>query len=328
MRIPKLTKYLHIQNTSRDIVVGASIVLLVAVNILISGVSVRLDLSRGKAYSLSASTQKILASLKDPVEITFFLSDNIPSSFLTTKNQVNDLLVEYRRGSSQVSLSYVDPRKQGQQAAQEYGIQEVQFSQLAQDEYAVSSGYFSIGVQSNGQKIAIQQLDPTNLEYTITSIIYKVSQPEEVTVGLAGIAPSFGGQFGASSPESFNVLTQILGQQFTLANFDGANESAEYKTLVVLDGLSSPLTDEMTEQIDAYVKEGGKIIAFTSGVDIGEDMMAASRESKLAPLVSSFGMRVNTDLVLSNQAEIVNFSNDFFNRGKYPFWLMTNVFNP
>lgn len=328
MRIPKLSKYLNIQNTSRDIVVGASIVLLVAVNILISGVSVRLDLSRGKAYSLSASTQKILASLKDPVEITFFLSDNIPSSFLTTKNQVNDLLVEYRRGSSQVSLSYVDPRKQGQQAAQEYGIQEVQFSQLAQDEYAVSSGYFSIGVQSNGQKIAIQQLDPTNLEYTITSIIYKVSQPEEVTVGLAGIAPSFGGQFGASSPESFNVLQQILGQQFTLANFDGANESVDYKTLVVLDGLSSPLTDEMTEQIDAYVKEGGKIIAFTSGVDIGEDMMAASRESKLAPLVSNFGMQVNTDLVLSNQAEIVNFSNDFFNRGKYPFWLMTNVFNP
>jgi ABC-type uncharacterized transport system involved in gliding motility auxiliary subunit len=63
-------------------------------------------------------------------------------------------------------------------------------------------------------------------------------------------------------------------------------------------------------------------------MELGDSMVAASRESKLRPILDTFGITLNQDLVLSNQAEIVNFSNDIFNRGKYPFWLMTNIFNP
>lgn len=331
MKLSKLLNNIKLGQTSRDVVVGIAIALLIGANLLITSVPLRLDLSRGKAYSLSPSTQKIVRSLKDPVEIIFFLSDNIPSSFLTTKNQVNDLLTEYKRSSSKIVLKYVDPRKASkdtQSVAQEYGVQETQFSQLESDQYAVSAGFFSIGVKAGDKKVAIQRIDPTNLEYNISSIIYKLSQSGDVKVGVVGSTPAYNPALGQGPSESMGTLEQILGQQFTLENTDLTKIDENVKTLVLLDGQSSPVSEEGAIGIKKYLDKGGKVILFTSSMELGETMVSASRESKLKPVLDSYGIKINQDLVLSNQAEIVNFSNDIFNRGKYPFWLMTNVFNP
>lgn len=329
MKLSKLLTKVKLGQTSRDVVVGIAIAALVAANLLITSIPIRLDLSRGKAYSLSPSTTKILSKLKDPVEITFFLSDNIPSSFLTTKNQVNDLLTEYRRNSSKVSVKYIDPRKASKDSAsvaQEYGIQETQFSSLDSDQYAVSAGYFSLGIKIKDSKVAIQRVDPANLEYNISSIIFKLSQSGDVKVGLVGMTPAYVTANGQPPSESMQYLEQILGQQFSVENSDLTNTEG-VKTILVLDG-QSPLTEETATGLRKYLDNGGKVIAFTSSLEIGESMVAASRESKLKPILDAYGIKVNDDMVLSNQAEVVNFGNDVFNRGKYPFWLMTNVFNP
>ncbi len=330
MKLSKLLNKIKLGQTSRDVVVGIAVALLVGANLFLVNVPLRLDLSRGKAYSLSSATQKIIHDLKDPVEITFFLSDNIPSSFLTTKNQVNDLLTEYSRSSSKISLKYVDPRKESkstQSSAQEYGIQETQFSQLESDQYAVATGFFSIGVKEGDQKVAIQRIDPTNLEYNISSIIFKLSQKGEVSVGVVGTSPQANPAFGQGASESMGALEQILSQQFSLTSVDPTNIDSSIKTTVVLDGLS-PVSEEGAVGVKNYLDKGGKVILFTSSMELGDTMVAATRESTLTPVLSSYGITVNHDLVLSSQAEIVNFGNDVFNRGKYPFWLMTNVFNP
>ena len=331
MKLSKLLTKVKLGQTSRDVVVGIAIAALVGANLLIVSIPVRLDLSRGKAYSLSASTTKILRTLKDPVEITFFLSDNIPSSFLTTKNQVNDLLTEYRRNSSKISLRYIDPRKASKDAAsvaQEYGVQETQFSSLESDQYAVAAGYFSLGIKVKDSKVAIQRVDPANLEYNISSIIFKLSQDTESKIGLVGVAPAFAAAMGQPQSESMQYLEQILTQQFAIGGSDLTNIDEDIKTIILLDGQSTPLTEESVTGLKKYLDKGGKVIAFTSNLEIGESMIAASRESKLKPILDSYGITVNEDMVLSNQAEIVNFGSDIFNRGKYPFWLMTNVFNP
>lgn len=330
MKLSNLLHKIKLGQTSRDMIVGIMIALLVGANLLIVNVPLRLDLSRGQAYSLSPSTQKIIKSLKDPVEITFFLSDNIPSSFLTTKNQVNDLLTEYKRSSSKISIKYIDPRKAGkdsQTLIQEFGIQETQFSQLESDQYAVSAGFFSLGIKSGDKKVAIQRIDPANLEYNISSIMYKLSQSGEIKVGVVGGSPAYLASYGQGPTESMGTLEQILGQQFTVENTDLTKLDQTVKTVVLLDG-QTPVTDEAAGGIRKYLDGGGKVILFTSDMELGDSMVAASRESKLKPVLDTFGITLNQDLVLSNQAEIVNFGNDIFNRGKYPFWLMTNIFNP
>jgi ABC-type uncharacterized transport system involved in gliding motility auxiliary subunit len=246
MKLSNLLHKIKLGQTSRDGVVGIAIALLIGANLLIVNTPLRLDLSRGQAYSLSPSTQKIIKSLKDPVEITFFLSDNIPSSFLTTKNQVNDLLTEYKRSSSKISVKYIDPRKAGkdsQSVIQEFGIQETQFSQLESDQYAVSAGFFSLGIKAGDKKVAIQRIDPANLEYNISSILYKLSQSGEMKVGVVGGSPAYLASYGQGQTESMGTLEQILGQQFTLENADLTKIDKSVKTIVLLDG-QTPVTEE------------------------------------------------------------------------------------
>ncbi len=330
MKVTHLLARIRLGHTSRDMLIGIAVALLIGANILLSSVQLRLDLSRGKAYSLSPATVKILQKVTDPIEITYFLSDNIPASFIPTKNQVNDLLAEYRRTSGKVTVKYLDPRKGGtdaQNVVQEYGIQPSQFSQLESDQYAVASGYFSLGVKVKDNKVSIQRLDPDNLEYNITSIVYKLTQGQGDKVGVAGASPAFTAlQQGAG--ESLSVLEQVLGQQFTLDTPSLEPVPDDIRTLVLLDSDSSPLTDEATKGVADYLSKGGKMVLFTSSGTIGDSLTVATRESKLTPVLRNYGVKVNQDLALSNQAEVVNFGNDIFNRGRYPFWLITNVFNP
>jgi len=331
MKLTQFLKKIKLDQTSRDVIIGVAIALLVATNLLITNIPLRLDLSRGKAYSLSPSTIKIIRELKSPVEITFFQSNNIPTSFITTKNQVNDLLIEYKRGSSKISVKTVDPKTDAQVeklAMQDYGIQQTEFSQIDNDQFAVSSGYFSLGVKINDKLSSIQRIDPANLEYNITSIIYKLSQTSDLAVGIVGDNASMAIAQAQSPSESMMVLRQILGQQFTVNNTDLANEPTNEKTLIILDSQSEPVSDKAVENLISYLNKGGKAIILTDGMRIDPSMIAASNESKLKPIFDQYGIKVNNDFVLSSQAETVTLDNNVFNRTLYPFWLRTNVFNP
>lgn len=324
MKLHSLIKRIKLDSVSRDVLIGLGLTALIGANLAISSLTFRLDLSQGRAYSLSPATVAILKSVKDPVEITFFVSDNIPTSFLTTKNQVRDLLTEFRRGSSQITLKYVDPKKDqkvAEQAMQEYGVAPTEFSSLESDQFAVSSGYFGIGLKVKDQKVGIPRIDPTNLEYNIVSSIYKLTKGKDIRIGLMGVGdPS----------EAMGYLTQILGQQFTLESVGGeASIPAGVKTIIALDGQAQPLTKDVAQKLLAFLKAGGKVVLFTSSYQPSETMSAAPTTSQSALVLGEFGITMNKDLVLSNQAEVVNFGADQTSRVlvRYPFWLMTNVFN-
>lgn len=333
MKIQKILKLLKLDETSRDVLIGIAIVALIGINVVISGIPIKLDMSRGKAYSLSPSTVTILKNLKQPVEITFFVSDNMPASFLTAKNQVGDLLTEYRKSSSKITLKTIDPKKDQKaaaSAAQDYGIQETQFSAVENDQFAVSAGYFSLGVKANDTKSAIQRIDPTTLEYNISSIIYKMTQGQDVRVGMVGGQGANLTGLGGGGGESMSVLQQILGQQMNVEEADLANLTDPPKTLIVLDGQMAPLDEKAVGGLSNYLAKGGKAIVFTSGLLASDALTAAPTESKLNTLLAKYGITINDDLVLSNQSEIINFGSDAQSRmiAKYPFWITTNVFNP
>lgn len=332
MKIKQILKRFKLDGTSRDILIGIAIVILIGSNILISGIPFILDLSRGKAYSLSPSTISILRKVKEPVEISFFVSDNIPSSFLTTKNQVSDLLTEYRKGSSNVSVKIIDPKKDKNEekiVSQEFGIQETQFSQMENDQFAVSTGYFSLGVKVKDNKSSIQRIDPLNLEYNISSIIYKMTQGQDASVGVYGGEQDVRLMGQGQGGESINILKQILSQQMDVKAVDLTTLSSPPKTLVILDSQTTPLDDKATKGLEVYLASGGKVILFTSGMQVSDSLTATKGSSNLKNILDSYGIQIQDDLVLSGQSEIVNFGSDATSRmvAKYPYWLNTNVFN-
>src|SRR5215470_17857516 len=95
--------------------VAAMALILIAFNFITSSVKTRVDLTKEKAYTLSAGTRAILAKLDTPVKLRFYCSQAANSSqetvFLKSyARKVEDLLAEYKQAAKgKIILEKYDP---------------------------------------------------------------------------------------------------------------------------------------------------------------------------------------------------------------------------
>lgn len=309
------------------LIIGAFIL----INILISPVSfLKYDLSFGNAYTLSTSTRKILKKLNTSMTISFFASSDLPARLLPLKNEVIDLLNEYQKeNKGKLTVKILDPKKDQNALRQvgELGIPQLQFSQLEQDKYAVTASYFGIAINYGNQKEILPQVtDIESLEYNLTASIYRLIHKELVKIAVLGKTESF-------DPASDDLATfkSVLRQQFELDFIDVSSLKEidpAYKTILVFDDNRKEYTEEEIQAIKTYIDNGGKALLFVDGVWISDNLATDTAKHNLFSLLSDYGITVNTDLVLSANAELVNFGNSQISfLSPYPFWLKTNIFN-
>jgi ABC-type uncharacterized transport system involved in gliding motility auxiliary subunit len=97
--------------SSRLGVSGAGILLAIAVFVGVNYLSLRhwkrFDWTHTQIYSLSDTTKKILAGLKQPVQVTVFMTQG--SSRLLP--EVKELLTRYQAASPKIEVEYLDPRR-------------------------------------------------------------------------------------------------------------------------------------------------------------------------------------------------------------------------
>ncbi len=303
--------------------------------ILFSIFPIRLDLSKGGAYTLAAPTKKIIRNIDKPVNITIYLSSDLPTRIIPLKTDALELLQEYRRGSNNIKVTVIDPKKDTKVAdqAKQLGIPELQFSQLEQNKYQTSSFYFGMGLSYNGKSEVIPQVsDYQNLEYNIASAIYRLTRTTMPKVAIVGEAQT---NYGQQDPLS--TLKQVLSQQYTVVSIDLSTIKpedvktflTEYATVIVLgSGTTQYSTDEIKLLKELYMS-GKNIVVFGDGARIDEQTLTVtSTDNNLNELTASYGAQINYDLALSSSAEYVNFGNSSMQfLAPYPFWIRTNSFN-
>ena len=106
----------------------ALLLLLVAVNFLLSRVPARVDLTEGDLYTLSPGTRKILAGLQSPVKIKLYVSqgESVPVPLRSFAQRVEDTVREFKQaaGSNLVVERYnPKPDSEEEDAAQLDGIE-------------------------------------------------------------------------------------------------------------------------------------------------------------------------------------------------------------
>ncbi len=321
----------RLKKMKRQFIYAVTIILFIGINFFLAGFSLRLDLSNGAAYTLSPATKKILKNLNSVVDIKFFASSDIPARLLPLKTDVVDLLAEYRQsGGGKINIQVLDPKTNSGAASQaaDAGVPQIQFSQLEQDKYAVTSSYFGIALSYSKKKDVIPQVTNfSSLEYNLTSAIYKLSRKELVKVGTIGEpAPDVQGN------SQLTNLTQLLSQQFTVDPLDISSSSAvidpSYKTVLIFDDGQKSYSDNELSAIKSYLDQGGKAVFFVDGVSVDPSMQVTPSKSNLLPLIGDWGAGIENDLVLSSSAELVNFGNirvSFL--APYPFWIITGDLN-
>ncbi len=317
----------------------AMALILVAVNIIAGGLRQRVDLTKEKAYTLSAGTRAILTRLDTPVKIRFYCSQSADTSpdtvFLKSyARKVEDLLNEYKQaGKGKIILEKYDP-KPDSDAEDSARLDGVEGLPLPSGE----KFYLGLAVSLLDAKQSVPFLQPNRerlLEYDLSRAITRVETSEKPVVGVMSALPVFGmpsnpmmAQMGQRGQPAWALITE-LQSDFTVKRVDITTDKIdpEIKVLIVIH--PKDITDGTQFAIDQFVLRGGKLLAFLDANSLIESrnqqnpMMAqmGGGGSNLDKLLKAWGVSFENTKVVAD----VNFQMEVGGRNgqptQQPTWL-------
>lgn len=172
------------------------LVVLVLLNIAGLTLFFRWDLTANRIYSLSETSQRVVATLKEPLTIKVFFTQNLPAPHNNTERYLRDLLEEYALHANR-NFNYrfydVSPQEgdvglqasENQQQASDYGINPVQIQAIEEDEVKFKRAYMGLALIHGDvvEKIpTITTID--GLEYKLTTAIQKLNNKTSAFLNL------------------------------------------------------------------------------------------------------------------------------------------------
>jgi ABC-type uncharacterized transport system involved in gliding motility auxiliary subunit len=297
--------------------VAILLVIVVAFNALTATVKQRVDLTKEKAYTLSAGTKAILQKLDTPVKIRFYYSSSengtADTIFLKTYAQhVQDLLAEYKQvAKGKVIFEQYDP-KPDSDAEDSARLDGVEGQLLPTGE----KFYLGLSVSMLDTKEAIPFLPPNRerlLEYDLSRAISRVVTPEKPVVGIMSALPIFGApsnpmmmRMGQQGQEPWALVSE-LKSDFTVKQVEMTADKIDESIKVLLVIHPKEITDQAQYAIDQFIMRGGKLIAYfdpTSVVDSrGQNPMMGQMPgagSSLDKLLKAWGVQFDTTKVAAD----------------------------
>ncbi len=295
--------------------------ILIVVNFFSYQLFYRLDITQNKDYSISKVSKNAVKNLDEIVSIKAYFSKNLPSRYITVRQEVEDILNEYKNYSNgKISVEFIDPTSDDQATEQEMymkGIPPLQFNVLEKDKYQVVKGYMgmTIGYGDKIEAIPVVQ-DTANLEYQLTTAIKKVTVSE---IGQIGYATSNG---TLDRDEAVSTAYQKLQELYSVQDVDlsSGDISKDIDTLIIA-GPKDSFKDDELKMINKFVMGGGKLLVLLDMVNIDQGLTASPNATNINNLLEKYGLKVNKDLVLDTRSGMASFSQGFFSFSvNYPFW--------
>lgn len=281
---------------------------LVVVNLFGRRIGGRLDLTPGRAYTLSPTTRQMLGNLSDIVTLKLFASAALPPEVAFLKRDVDDLLRDYRTaGRGKVRLVVLDPVTDSTAArqARSLNIPPVQFNVVGRGELQVKEGYLGIALQyAEGVKTIAFVRESNDLEYRLTSDIRALTRKDKPAVGF-WIAPDHS---AAAGGRTFKTLQTQLGQNYEVRTVIAPSDSSlpgDLKTLIVI-GVPDSLPQAELSRLQSYL-DSGSVLLMANGMSLSaEAPVASARPIPWNALLGSYGLSMRSDMVydLASNAQV------------------------
>lgn len=289
-------------------------VLLLGINIISNATlrGARLDLTENKLYTLSEGSRSIVADLEEPVRLRLFFSEkqtaNIPFLRAYAK-RVREFLEEYAAASAgNVTLEVIDPEpfSEAEDVAVAAGIQGIP---ITRNERV----YFGLqGVSTTDMEEVIPYFDQERenfLEYDITSLIHKLSNPDRRVLSVISGVPIQGDEIDAMAramgqmPEQEPwIIHRNMEELYDVRMLPRSATEIPAETDVLVLVHPRDLSQETEYAIDQYVLGGGRALVFVDPhaevyeppADPSNPMAAATadRGSRLPRLLESWGLEM------------------------------------
>ena len=303
----------------------------VTVCILVARLSVRIDLTDERLYTLTEGSASIIAKMERPVALKLFFSESsadVPMTFKTYAARVTDLLKEYAKaGKGKIVVETFDPKPDSEQEewARKYGIRAHHVNPLGHPVF------FGIVAVSGKNEAVLPQLSPQtedSLEYDITRLLVRVRWPDRPVVGVMSSLPDILMPPDRESlrrnerPKSWVVIDE-LRKDYTVVGVptDAESIDPEVKALVLVHARG--LSERTLFAIDQFLLKGGRLIACVDPACLAE--FKAKQEngaakppkpgddiaSSLGKLFDAWGVRFDsrrivTDLAAATRVNVGN----------------------
>ena len=288
------------------------LVALVVINLLMSYIVWRWDMTDDKRYSISAPTKALLQDLDAPLTITLLLDGEMNAGFLRLQKATQELVEElgvYAAGGYQLlgapeqlttngygnlEPTVVHERTHKGQTAQTiiYPYAIVQYHDRSQVVTLLKNQRGLSGEENLNHSIE-------NLEFAFAEAIRSLTQDTiEKIAFLEG--------HGELDEHDVYDLTQQLAQYYqidrgTLGTVSGVLD--DYKAVIIADP-QMPFSETDKYILDQYIMQGGRILWVVNGVRFSDDYLASEGYTPIIALdlnindmLFRYGVRINHALV-------------------------------
>jgi ABC-type uncharacterized transport system involved in gliding motility auxiliary subunit len=319
-------------------IVFAAIVF-VAINIAADAwlTTAKLDLTENGQFTLAQGTRNIIKNLKEPVTLRFYYSKQVAAEYAQTATyakRVSDLLGEYQSLShGKIIVEEVDPEP--------YTDAEDQATAQGLTGAPTDTGdivYFGlVGTNRIDGKEVIPYFSPDReqyLEYDLTSLIYRLSNPKKPQLGIISSLPLATGPGGMQAMMQgqgqpyavYSELTQTYAPQDIPATFTSIPKGID----VLMIAHPAALNDAQLLAIDQFALSGGRLLVF---VDPNSEIAQAGANpyqpsatppfSDLPKVFQAWGIGYNTQKIVGDRelAQSVQVGDPRDPVARYPVWL-------
>ncbi len=255
-------------NTKTDLFIQKILVfaIIIVINLLSVYLFVRIDLTKGKAYSISKATKETLKSLKDEVDIKLFFSKNLPAQLNGTKTYVKDILSEYQTYSGgKLRFEFQNPNDTEKFAseAKSNKIPSLPIQVLEKDKMELRDVYMGMLLSYKENLLNIPAIQSTEgLEYRITTTIQKLINPERKKVAF--FTPITMEESKALEelpvPDQLQSFYKILSSNYITDRTDLFYPLPIETDLLIVSSVSDSLHPVQLYNLDQYLMRGKPVI--------------------------------------------------------------------
>jgi ABC-2 type transport system permease protein len=319
------------------------LILLIAINWAASLFHARMDLTNENRFTLSNPTKKLLKKLDEPVTIDVFLKGNYPSGFRQLSASTNDLLREFKEiAGNKIKYNFINPDNIVAGTEVKYadtlsamGMYPINLTSQLKEGQQQQFVYPFAWLHYNGKnelvelykgkspQISFAEISSAEalLEYKLADGIAKITEKEKPAVAYAV------GNGEPTNYSTYDLSENVLNKNYRFAPFDLSSPQfipSIIKVLIIVKPTMS-FTDDEKLKLDQYVMNGGKILLFADRLNAEMDSLqsakgqvtAFDRDLKLNDLLFNYGARINADLVMDLQCDVLPF--DVNGNGQFDF---------
>ncbi len=322
---------------SHWIEMGATILIVVFVNIIGQYLFGRVDLTSERRYTLSKSTKEMLREIDEPVLFRVYLEGDFPADFKRLQSETKEMLNQFRAYNHFIEYEFVNPnnftdREEQQVFYQKLAAKGIQPTQIASGDGNSMTTQILIpaaDVHYRGRETSVQLLQSQkyvsqatllnnsiqNLEYTLSSAIRQLARGRKPIIGfLQGHGELTGGvlyDIQKSLQETYSLdYVTIDGQIQSLTAHRLQEGDSTYSMFNLFDMLivakpTQPFSEQDQYILDQYIMYGGKVLWFLDALDADLDslsergqFMATRLPLGLDEMLFNYGVRINPDVLM------------------------------